>query len=555
MLRKMFQTAVPEPSLSPSPQGRGQLPWWTWVIALPLFHLGTLASLQYQTATGTSAWYWPVALAAPLVLWWGPRVLLALWLNATICASLWGLERWWLWPLYALPETCEVGLIWLLFQQFARGRTCLPNLSHAMRFTLLGLIVPVLLGNTWLHLQLLALGDLGSEQFWTACSTGIMSDALGLLAVSVPLMMFLTPWLERRGWTRNNASPAIRVVPDGRTPGGILLEVGGIGIAILVCSLLLPFASYWFAFGFGVLWIAVRCGIGATLLISSWTVITTWLVQHDLPWNGDAIRQHLGLAVLCLSALITGRAITSLRDEVAARQALNQELERRVRERTAELESFSYTVSHDLRAPLRAIDGFSQAVIEQERERLGPDGLRLLERIRAAGQRMNGLIEGLIAIARIGRVHLVPAQIDLSVMAEAQLAELHEAEPARSVRTSVEPGLVVRADPALLRALLQNLLGNAWKYTRRTVDAEIMVRRCALGGKPGIEIADNGAGFDMAYAERLFKPFQRLHTDHDFEGTGIGLASVQRIVERHGGTIAAEAEVGKGARFSFTLGG
>ena len=552
MLGKMFQTAVPEPSLTPGLQGR--VPWWTWVIGLPLFHLGTLASLHYQTATGTSTWYWPIALAIPLVLWWGPRVLVALWLNAAISAGLWGLGRWWLWPVYALPETCEVALAWLLFQRLARGRACLPNLSHTMRFALLGLIAPVVLGNTWLHLQFLALGDLDSGQFWLTYSTGIMGDVLGILAVSVPLLVFLTPWLERRGWTRNNGTLAVRLVPDGRTGRGILLEVGGICLAILAFALFLPFASFWFIFGFGVLWIAVRCGIGATLIVSSWTVVATLLVQHDPAWSADTVRQHLGLAVLCLSALITGRAITSLRDEITARQLLNQELERRVRERTAELESFSYTVSHDLRAPLRAIDGFSGAVIEQERERLSPDGLRLLERVRAAGQRMNGLIEGMISLARIGRVPFAPVQVDLSVMAEIQLAELREGDPSRAVRTSVEPGLVVRADPALLRAVLQNLLGNAWKYTRRTAEAEVAVRRCVLGGKPGIEIADNGAGFDMAYAERLFRPFQRLHTDQDFEGTGIGLASVQRIVERHGGTIAAEAEVGKGARFRFTLG-
>lgn len=219
----------------------------------------------------------------------------------------------------------------------------------------------------------------------------------------------------------------------------------------------------------------------------------------------------------------------------------------------SELESFSYSVSHDLRAPLRSIDGFSQILLEEHSAQLDEQGRSHLGRVRAAAQRMGALIDDLLQLSRVGRSQLLRREVDLSEVAAETFAELGRAEPSRAVVWDIEAGLVASADPNLLRIVFANLLGNAWKFTRDRTPAEIRFDAVRANGCTTYRIRDNGAGFDMAYASRLFTPFQRLHSPRDFPGTGIGLAIVARIIRRHEGEIHAEAEPGKGATLSFTL--
>jgi signal transduction histidine kinase len=218
-----------------------------------------------------------------------------------------------------------------------------------------------------------------------------------------------------------------------------------------------------------------------------------------------------------------------------------------------ELEAFSYSVSHDLRAPLRAIDGFSKALLREYGPRLDEQGRQYLERVGAGIQRMATLIHDLLGLARISRQELVRQRVSLSEIAGRVAAELSTRTPVRQVALHVAEGLSAEADPHLLTIVLENLIGNAWKFTAKREDAVVEVGKRVDGTKTAFYVRDNGAGFDMAYADKLFGAFQRLHSQEDFEGTGIGLATVQRIVKRHGGRIWAEGEVGKGATFYFTL--
>ena len=239
---------------------------------------------------------------------------------------------------------------------------------------------------------------------------------------------------------------------------------------------------------------------------------------------------------------------------------INSELERRVAGRTAELEtankeleSFSYSVSHDLRGPLRSMDGFSLVLLQDYSDKLGEEGKDALERIRAASQRMGHLIDDLLRLSHVTRAGLNLAQVDLSAMAREIAGSLGREQPGRCVEWEIDAGLSVRADPALMRIAMQNLLQNAWKFTGKTDRAVIRVGVLKRDAKTTYFVADNGAGFDMAHADNLFGAFQRLHHAGDFPGTGIGLAIVQRIIRRHEGEIWAEAKEGEGATFFFRL--
>jgi PAS domain S-box-containing protein len=218
-----------------------------------------------------------------------------------------------------------------------------------------------------------------------------------------------------------------------------------------------------------------------------------------------------------------------------------------------ELETFSYSVSHDLRAPLRSIDGFIQALLEDYAEKFDDNGKNHLLRVRAATRHMGELIDDLLNLSRVTRTEMHREKIDLSAMARSITAELERTQPGRQVKFVIEGGLGTMADPHLLRIVLENLLGNAWKFTSKRASACIEFAKTRRDGATAYFVRDDGAGFDPAHAKRLFGAFQRLHATSEFPGTGVGLATVQRIVHRHGGRVWAEGAVERGATFYFTL--
>jgi hypothetical protein len=239
---------------------------------------------------------------------------------------------------------------------------------------------------------------------------------------------------------------------------------------------------------------------------------------------------------------------------------LNTDLVERVRLRTLalqstnqELEAFCYSVSHDLRAPLRGINGFSQALLDDYGDKLDPAATDFLLRINTGCQRMAQLIDDLLNLSRLSRAEMQRIPVSLSKLAGELAAELKESDPGRLVEVRIAGDVHAVGDPALLRAALSNLLGNAWKFTSKAAGASVEFGSSHSNGHSTYFVRDNGAGFDMAYADKLFQPFQRLHGMREFPGNGIGLATVGRIIRRHGGRVWAEAVPGQGATFFFTL--
>ncbi|MBF0369064.1 MAG: DUF1638 domain-containing protein [Magnetococcales bacterium] len=264
------------------------------------------------------------------------------------------------------------------------------------------------------------------------------------------------------------------------------------------------------------------------------------------------LNQAIQVAPVAGLAIANARTMQARERDAKRIATLNHTLAQRLAELHAvndELEAFTYSVSHDLRSPLRAIDGFSAALMREYGEQLEGKSNHYLTRVRAGATRMGQLIDDLLKLSRSTRGEMNRSSCDLSLMAEEVIAALRAKEPQRQVEVQIETGLQADADARFVRVALENLLGNAWKYTGRTPNPRITMSRDG----DHFVIGDNGAGFDMAYAKRLFQPFQRLHDETEFEGSGIGLSTVKRVIQRHGGDIRVESAVGEGTRFYFSL--
>ncbi len=306
---------------------------------------------------------------------------------------------------------------------------------------------------------------------------------------------------------------------------------------------------------------------------SAWIFITDrLLLWRDLPrpyyqylhttkgWFFILVSSVLLYLLLSMMQRRYDAALRALAEQESEIRRMNADLERRVAQRTEqleatnrELESFAYAVSHDLRAPLRSLSGFSQLLQENPSGTLDEKSRHYLQRINDASRRMSALIEDLLSLSRISRFELTPRPIDFTQLVNDVAATIRERYPQHPVELHVDPGMTVHGDPRLLKIAMENLLDNAWKYTTRSTHPRVSVG--SRSDERGLTyfVRDNGVGFDMAYSSKLFGPFQRLHADAQYPGTGIGLVTVQRILARHGGRIWVDAEPNRGATFYFTI--
>jgi signal transduction histidine kinase len=370
-------------------------------------------------------------------------------------------------------------------------------------------------------------------------SRGRSRLAAGLYTVLVDLAFFLFFLVLAR---ETSLSEGLR----SETPSLMMM-----GLAVLFAGALLePRAPFLVAIVNSILLATIVMRAGSedprfSIHIFWWLLaLVAWLYERTL---GDAF-SRLDAGRKNLQGLVDQRT-AELRESVRRLSKAMDDLETSNRE----LDAFASAVSHDLRAPVRSVIGFTEALYEEQGDRLDSEGLEHLSRVRRAGRRMNALIDDLLRLSRVARPELKVEEVDLGIVAGNVLEELRRSEPGRNVLYQRPETLLARGDARLLQVLLENLIANAWKFTRPRSEARIELGELERNGERVYFVRDNGVGFDMSYAEKLFRPFQRLHSSEEFDGTGIGLATAQRIVRRHGGRIWAEAVRDEGAAFYFVL--
>jgi len=444
---------------------------------------------------------------------------------------------------------------WLV-GRFANGSKAFLRANDVFRYIFLAGSLATAISATVGTFTLMACGLLEKPIFGDAWLTWWMGDMAGAVLVGP----FILIWA---------ANPTVRF-GFNRAIEALLLLISLLVVSALNFSNMFQMGEqhYPLAFLFFPLlaWAAVRFEArGAVAFVSVICCLAINGTLHGLGTfavvgpNGSLLMLQMFICVATLSALVLAAAVTERKSAEDEFRNLNQELEKRVQDRTAqlegtnkELEAFCYSVSHDLRAPLRTIRGFSEVLMEQYKPQLDARGQDYLRRTCEAGLQMDKLIEDLLKLSRLSRSEMQRADIDLSAITQQIATELERGEPNRTVEFAITPGISANGDERLLRVVIDNLLRNAWKFTKKQPNARI-----EFGWQDGDSkvyfIRDNGVGFDMQYAGKLFGVFQRLHSATEFGGSGVGLAIVQRVINRHGGKVWVDAKVNAGATFYFTL--
>jgi two-component system, sensor histidine kinase len=550
------------------PTNSPTLPWWTWLVPLFVAHLGTRLSLFFQVAPGVSIVYLPIAFGVVMIFWWGPRALLGIYVNAVLCAGLWGLSRMEFYPLYALPETLAVAAPWLFFGVISRGKAWLPDIQQLQFFLLLGLLPAALLNGYGVVTLLIVLGDIPASKFAADGLNGFLATALDLVTFALPLLLWCTAFFERWGWTTTQGAVLPERLPQEQRTKTIWGEVILLMGSLALIALSVPLQSSWFICGAIALWAALRFGINISVGIILWLQLLIFYLPalRDVrvsPSSVDA-QFYLNLIVLYLAALLVGRAMSDIfaqRREQRANQIAREEAERlrQQLEREKEIREmrsrFVSMLIHDFRNPLSSILT-SLSLLKDYGERMDDaqrqtrvDGM--IERV----ARLNGMLEDVLTISkaeqatayfRPSTVNLYQFLLNIVVEARETLGQHHQLQYDNTVGE-----LEYWLDERLMYRALANLLTNAAKYSPPGTVVGLEVSRQQNGIT--MSISDQGIGIPRADLDLLFEPFFRASNVGQIDGTGLGLPIVKQIVDLHHGAISCQSEVGQGTTFKIWL--
>jgi len=529
-----------------------KLPWWTWVVPLPIFFLGTLMSLEAKVTTGTSLLYFPLAFGIALVYWWGPRVLPALYLNATCCAGLWGLERIELWPVYSVPEVAFVALSWLCFVKVCSGKIWLPDTKQMIYFLIAGISIPLVIYKFMLESIFVMAGDAPSENYWTLLITTGFGDFISAFCVSLPLLHFLTRFMAKHDllFKRENIE---LLSPHSKLSKSQWVELSAVALIAWCINLFLDFIDYWFLNGVLSLYVAMRFGFGATVLMNSYLLVITYMIpaaaHHGfLPEfaQSNMLKTQLGTTLLFVFTMITGRLVSDMKLSEARLNERNKELN----QTNSELDRFVYSVSHDLSAPLKSILGLvyiSRMTNEENEHR------QHFDFIEKSVHKLETFVSEVLDYTRNRRTAAAYEHVNLKVLSREVFHNMQFIDGFNEIKFD-DAGIkheVVTSDLSRLKIILQNILSNAIKFRNKNQESIITLSTKLDGGKFMLSIEDNGEGIKPELKNQIFNMFFR--GSQQSNGSGLGLYIAREAAKKIDASISVSSTYGKGSVFTLAL--
>lgn len=529
-----------------------RLPWWTWIIPIFILHIGSEVSVLLRYDQGVSAYYLPTAISIVLIHWWGPRVLLAVYLNAIFSNTLWGVSRTYLWPVYGFTDVIVAFLSWYLFSKKFNGKFWLPDISQLLLFLSVGIAVPVVVEILYLEAVQIYFGDQSSEQFIKHTIINLLSEFTVNLGMTLPILYYLTPVMQRHQLLIRNVEierPAALKVSN-------YFEIGLMYVVTLVLSALLDFNKFWFVYGFFSLYAAIRFGFGHAILMNGYIFLITYVIpllirsKHltDLSVDMEFIYIHVGTGLLYVFSAITGRVISDLKkvEEKLTRQ--NRELE----VTNKELDRFVYSVSHDLSAPLKSILGLVNI------SRLSNDHgetSEYISKIEASVIKLESFIREILDYSRDKRQELSIEQIRLKELCTEILENLRFLEGYNKIQMDMTElkDVQIKNDKTRLKIIINNLLANAILFQKKFPEHKpyIKISSRQVDHTVLLEIEDNGEGIKSNYQDRIFDMFFRGTANS--KGSGLGLYIAREAASKIDGKILVRSEFGKGSTFTIQL--
>lgn len=529
-----------------------RLPWWTWVIPIFVLHIGSEVSVLLRYDQGVSAYYLPTAISIVLIHWWGPRVLPAVYLNAIVSNTLWGVSRIYLWPVYGFTDVIVTFLSWYLFSKKAKGKFWLPEIKHLLLFLSVGIAVPVIIEILYLEGVQIYFGDQSSALFVKHTIINLLSEFTVNLGITLPLLYYVTPVMNRYQLLIHNVeieSPAPLKVRN-------YFELGLMYAITLVMSTLLDFNKFWFAYGFFSLYAAIRFGFGHAILMNGYIFLITYVIPllmrskplTDLALDMEFIYIHVGTGLLYIFSAITGRVISDLKRAEEKLTQQNRELE----VTNKELDRFVYSVSHDLSAPLKSILGLVNI------SRLSNDHRETSEyisKIEASVVKLESFIKEILDYSRDKRQELLIEQIQLKELCTEILESLRFLDGYSKIQMDMTElkDVQISNDKTRLKIIINNLLANAILFQKKFPNHKpyIKISSRLVDHTVLLEIEDNGEGIKPDYQNKIFDMFFRGTANS--RGSGLGLYIAREAALKIDGKIFVRSEFGKGSTFTIEL--
>ncbi|WP_413293522.1 ATP-binding protein [Bdellovibrio sp. HCB185ZH] len=544
-----------------------RLPWWIWVLCFAIFQINTHLSLNYIATTGASYFNFPVALAIPMTLWWGPGVLIPLFLNAMICAPLWGVTNPLLYPVAAVPETLHVALSWMLVKERFKTDGWSPSPKGISLYALYGIIIPSVLLSLGVQGILLGAGQINRDQFiWTSI-LNLIGNFMSGVVLSLPLLILLTPWLDKRLLSKFVSTENVEMRwfhHLSRREKLVMVSLLAISLGI---SFKLPISQSWYAYGIVVLFCASWYGLKTAIFVNTWVAFLALampiLMGNPWPQDFSAVQTPATLLTLCFSALMAGAAVSGLTDKIDRLRYTEQELKtakEQAEEASRAKSEFLARMSHEIRTPLNSVLGMLELLKETN---LSKDQERYLTLFSHAGENLKALINDLLDFSKIEAKALsienITYNLHSTVRSVFEILQIKAEEKGLNFQLHIDEKvpLYQKGDPTRLRQVLFNLIGNALKFTEEgEVDIRVLIEKEGTE-KPDLvlEIRDTGIGIPREKQGSLFSPFFQAEatTTRRYGGTGLGLVISKNLVEIMGGILELRSLAGRGTTFRIVL--